>query len=401
MSAVGRRPDATLAVRAPCGCPAAALASSGSFFAEPNPRALLGPGTILRTQGRQGLVERGVTLAGGFRNNVPFHRLDLVHRCALSAQQYTSEAVLCDRTVLFGGLAQQRHRGGLVLRRAGTVIERDGVFDLGVDVVGERRRLQQPHRLVEIFRNAGALLVEGRQRVLRFRIAGVGGDAKQFRGALEVLRQRLPVEIEQRQIIRRLRIAELGRGRQQFHGFLAIDRAAAPAEPKHRQREHALTIAAVGGALVPVGGLGIVPLDTHRVGVQFAEHGHRLWIAEVLRAFARKIERRLVLPALIGAIHQIGVGILWRGGGSYRRDRCCDRWRGLCRRGGSRRLLGYRRWFCFRLGGRFVCCRRRVGGAGRRQRDLRRRVRRQHQTAYEDRYRTQDFHFRRYPCSAL
>src|SRR5712671_5777402 len=113
----------------------------GSFVAEPNARAVLGLGPILRAQGRQCLVERGVTLAGGFRNNVPFQRLDLVHRCALSAQQYTREAVLCDRTVLFGGLAQQRHRGDLVLRRAGTVIERDGVFDLGVDIIGERRRL--------------------------------------------------------------------------------------------------------------------------------------------------------------------------------------------------------------------------------------------------------------------
>ena len=165
---------------------------------------------------RQRLVEHGVALAGGFRDKVPFEALDLVHRRALSGHQHTGEAVLRDRAVLPGGLAQQRHRGGFVLRRAGAVIERDGVFDLGIDIVGERCRLQQPHRLFEVLLNAGAFLVEGRQRILGFRIAGVGGDAKQFRGALEVLRQRLSVEIEQRQIIGGLRVAELGRGRQQI-----------------------------------------------------------------------------------------------------------------------------------------------------------------------------------------
>src|SRR5216684_7003503 len=111
----------------------------GSSVAEPNARGLLGLGAILRTYARQRLVEHGVTPAGGFRDNVPFEALDLVHRHAQSGHQHTCKAVLCDRTVLFGGLAQQRDRGGLVLRRAGSVIERDGVFDLGVDIVGQRR----------------------------------------------------------------------------------------------------------------------------------------------------------------------------------------------------------------------------------------------------------------------
>ena len=163
--------------------------------------------------------------------------------------------------------------------------------------------------------DAGALLVERRERVLRFRIAGVGGDAKQFRGAFDVLRQRLSVEIEQRQIIGRLRVAELGRGRQQLHRLLAVDRAAAPGEPEHGEREHALAVAAVGGAPVPLGGLGVVALDAHRIGVEFAEHGHRLGIAVELRAVGRQIERGLVLAALIGAVHQVDVGILEDGAG--------------------------------------------------------------------------------------
>src|SRR5471032_2778205 len=147
-----------------------------SFAAEPFTRGRLGLGAVLRTEVRERLVEDGVALADAFGDKMPFEALDLVHRGALSAQQHMREAVLCDRTVLAGGLAQQCHRGGLVLWRAGAVIERDGVFDFGVDMVGERCRLQQPHRLFQVFRNAVAFLVEGRKRVLGFRVAGIGGD---------------------------------------------------------------------------------------------------------------------------------------------------------------------------------------------------------------------------------
>src|SRR5665213_27812 len=77
-----------------------------SFAAEPFARGRLGLGMILRTEFRELFVEHGVALAGAFREKMPFEALDLVHRGALSAQQHMGEAVLCDRTVLVGGLAQ-------------------------------------------------------------------------------------------------------------------------------------------------------------------------------------------------------------------------------------------------------------------------------------------------------
>ena len=137
--------------------------------AEPFARGGLGLGAILRAEIGKGLVEHGDRPSGCFRDKVPFQALDLVDRRAESVHQHPGEAVLRDRAVLPRRLAQQRHRGGFVLRRAGAVEERDGVFDLGIDIVGQRRRLQQPHRLFDVLLDAGALLVEGRQRVLRFR----------------------------------------------------------------------------------------------------------------------------------------------------------------------------------------------------------------------------------------
>ncbi len=193
-----------------------------------------------------------------------------------AADQHPCQAVLGDRAALPGRLGEQGHRGGLVLRRAGAIVERDGVFDLGVDIVGERGGLQQPDRLFDVFRHAGAFLVEGRERVLRFRVPCVRGDAQQFSRAPQVLRQCLAVQIKQREVIRGLGIAELGRGGHQFHGFLAVDRAAAAAEPHHGQREHAFAVAAVGGALVPLGRFRIVALDAERIGGEFPQHGHRL-----------------------------------------------------------------------------------------------------------------------------
>src|ERR1700733_13559444 len=75
-----------------------------SFAAEPFARGRLGLGAILRTEVRERLVEHGVALADAFRDQMPFKALDLVHRGAPSAQQHMREAVLCDRTVLAGGL---------------------------------------------------------------------------------------------------------------------------------------------------------------------------------------------------------------------------------------------------------------------------------------------------------
>src|ERR1700728_716546 len=98
---------------------------SGSFGAEPFARRRLGLGAILRAQFRKRLVKFGIALAGGLGDGVPFQRLDLVDRYALAAGQYPRQPVLRDRVVLLGCLAQQRDRGSFVLRRAGTVEQRD------------------------------------------------------------------------------------------------------------------------------------------------------------------------------------------------------------------------------------------------------------------------------------
>src|SRR6202142_2758504 len=58
-----------------------------SFAAEPFARGGLGLGAILRAEACERLVQDGVTLAGAFRQQMPFETLDLVHRGALSAQQ--------------------------------------------------------------------------------------------------------------------------------------------------------------------------------------------------------------------------------------------------------------------------------------------------------------------------
>src|SRR5207302_6871816 len=101
---------------------------AGSFGAEPFARAGVDFGAILRAQLGQRLVELRIAFTRGFGDHMPFQPLDLVHRCAHSRDQNAREAVLGDRAVLSRRLSQQRHRGGLVLRRAGAVEERDGIF---------------------------------------------------------------------------------------------------------------------------------------------------------------------------------------------------------------------------------------------------------------------------------
>ena len=99
---------------------------------------------------------------------------------------------------------------------------------------------------------------------------------------------------------------------------------------------------AIGGALVPFGRLGVVALDAERVGIELAEHRHRLGVAVVLRALGRQIERGLVLAALIGAVDQIGVGIVGRRRGvavSGQASVSAPAWRG-CRFLRRRRLDG-------------------------------------------------------------
>ena len=147
------------------------------------------------------------------------------------------------------------------------------------------------------------------------RAAGIRRDPHQFRRVSQVLRQDIPADIQQSEIVSRLGIAELGRGREQFRRLLAIDRPAASGKPKHGEFKHRLAVAGVRSALVPSGSLGVVALDTEAVGIQFAEHGHGLRIAVFLHALGREIEGGLVETALIGAVDQIGIGIIGGGAG--------------------------------------------------------------------------------------
>src|SRR6266478_1756219 len=93
----------------------------GSSAAEPFAHGGFRPAAFLGAQVCQGFVKRGVALPGGFRDHVPFEGLNPVDRRPLSARQHAREAVLGDRIVLSGRLAQQRDRGGFVLRRAAAV----------------------------------------------------------------------------------------------------------------------------------------------------------------------------------------------------------------------------------------------------------------------------------------
>ena len=176
--------------------------------------------------------------------------------------------------------------------------------------------------------------------------------------------------------------------------------AAAAGQPHHGEREHAFAVAGIGRALVPVGGLRIVALDAEPVGIELAQHRHRLGVAVILRARDREIEGRLVEAALIGAVDVVDVRILEggrrRGGGRWR-CRGPGRYRGLERRRRRRRrcrggLFRSRRslWL-----GRLLFRRRRARGrlrGRRRQRDLRGGAGHRHQQARKQRYGTQEFH---------
>ena len=59
----------------------------GSFVAEPFASGLLGLGAIGGTDIGQEFIQFGVALAGGFRNPVPFQRLNFVLRRALPEGQ--------------------------------------------------------------------------------------------------------------------------------------------------------------------------------------------------------------------------------------------------------------------------------------------------------------------------
>src|ERR1700753_3242208 len=125
-------------VRDEIACPAWAAASSASFgTAEPFPGLLLALGMLGGGQLADGLVEFRIAFSCGLGDPVPFHALDLVVRRGGWPQQPPArEAVLRDRTVLPGRLAQQCDRRVLVSWCPRAVIERDRIFDLGIDIVG-------------------------------------------------------------------------------------------------------------------------------------------------------------------------------------------------------------------------------------------------------------------------
>ena len=163
----------------------------------------------------------------------------------------------------------------------------------------------------------------------------------------------------------------------------------------------AFAVAGVGGALVPVDRLGIVALDAQA-------HWRR-----VRRASSSPSDRPF--PARAWSQDRTRSCI----GRADRRRRRSRHWDRRARAQASRsppawpELLpvsapqpapraSWRPRVVWLWALRRVCRPAGVCGAGRRQRDLRRRACRQHQAAcHQDRYRTQDFHSGAYPCSAL
>ena len=137
------------------------------------------------------------------------------------------EAVLRDGAAVQRRLAEDRGGGFLVAVDAVAVIERDGIFDLGVDIVGERRLRPELTASCMSLRHAAAFFVKRAERILRIGAAGLGRDAQQFGGAAEIPRQQLALHIEQRQIVSGHRLAELGGGGEQFGAGVAVARAAA------------------------------------------------------------------------------------------------------------------------------------------------------------------------------
>ncbi len=97
------------------------------------------------------IVERDVGLAAGARDQVPFHGADRIARGTQAAGENAREAVLGDRAAVLRGLAEDRGGGVFVAGNAVAVIERDGVFDLRVGVVGKGCRRPQRHRFVHVF----------------------------------------------------------------------------------------------------------------------------------------------------------------------------------------------------------------------------------------------------------
>src|SRR6516164_2882398 len=147
---------------------------------DPRLRRLLAGSTDVRLLLLHESVEWNVAYPAGLGDDVPFDRLHRIGIRAASGREDVGETVLRNWVALARGLRQQYRCQALVLGDAGSVEQRDSVFDLGIGVVGERGRGQKPPGLRQILRHAAALLVEGRERVLGFRVSelrGAGADA--------------------------------------------------------------------------------------------------------------------------------------------------------------------------------------------------------------------------------
>ena len=120
-------------------------------------------------------IEIGIAGAAGLGDDVPFDRLGRIGRHAAPGHQDARQPVLRDRAAALRRDQQQPGGGGFVLGDAVAVELRDGVFDHGVDIAGDRGEPHQPHGLGHVLRHAAAFFVHGGERVLRFRVAGIGG----------------------------------------------------------------------------------------------------------------------------------------------------------------------------------------------------------------------------------
>src|SRR5260221_147877 len=146
-------------------------------------------------------VERNVAHPAGLGDDVPFDRLYRIGIRTASGREDVGETILRNRVTLARGLRQQYRRQVLVLGDACSVEQRDGVFDLGIGVVGERGRSQKPCGLGQILRHAAALLVEGCQRVLGFRVSELRGAAKELGRARKILREQLAFNVKQGEVV--------------------------------------------------------------------------------------------------------------------------------------------------------------------------------------------------------
>src|SRR5262245_29966852 len=199
---------------------------------EPRFRRLLGGGTIFRLLLGGKFIERYIAGTAGLGHEVPLHGVHGIGRNAATGRQHAGEAVLRDGAAAPRRLLQQGAGGGFVLRHAVAVEQRDGIFHLGVEIVGKRGGGKQAARLLAISRHAATFLVERRQRVLRLWITGLRRGLEQLGRAREILSELLALKIEQREIVGRRCMSELGGRREQLGGFVAVLLSPAALEPE-------------------------------------------------------------------------------------------------------------------------------------------------------------------------